>query len=118
MFDAAAPHIRPDQTVIISGHLSFGALYLARKLAERGITVADRCLGNDGDDWAAARPTQVRIANIRKRSTLLRFREARKDGLAVCQELFGDRFVPRPISSLSRSRTLTRKTTWGSRSST
>src|SRR5215216_6326407 len=34
VFDAAAPHIRPGQMVAISGHLSFGALYLARKLAD------------------------------------------------------------------------------------
>src|SRR4051812_48232097 len=37
VFDAAAPHIKAGQTVIISGHLSFGALYLARKLADRGV---------------------------------------------------------------------------------
>src|SRR5687767_540452 len=27
--DTAAPHLRPDQTVLISSHSSFGALYLS-----------------------------------------------------------------------------------------
>lgn len=36
-FDAAAPHIREGQPLIISSHLSFGALYLNRWLTARGI---------------------------------------------------------------------------------
>src|SRR5439155_19761408 len=33
--DAPAPHLRQGQPVIISSHLSFGALYLSRLLAAR-----------------------------------------------------------------------------------
>ena len=39
VLDAIAPHLTPEQTVIISSHGSFGALYLSRLLAGRGITV-------------------------------------------------------------------------------
>jgi opine dehydrogenase len=37
VLDAAAPHLRDGQPIIISSHLSFGALYLSRLLARRGI---------------------------------------------------------------------------------
>ncbi|HMB47109.1 MAG TPA: NAD(P)-binding domain-containing protein, partial [Afifellaceae bacterium] len=40
VMDAIAPHIRAGQTVLISSHASFGALYLNRLLAKRGIDVA------------------------------------------------------------------------------
>ncbi|MGO4781288.1 hypothetical protein AB4084_37970, partial [Lysobacter sp. 2RAB21] len=35
--EATAEHLREGQPVIISSHASFGALYLSRLLAERGI---------------------------------------------------------------------------------
>lgn len=37
VIDAAAPHIRHGQPVIVSGHLSFGALYLSKRLAARNV---------------------------------------------------------------------------------
>src|SRR5262245_11357717 len=39
VLDAMAPHLRPGQPVIISSHMSFSALYLARLLAARGVTL-------------------------------------------------------------------------------
>src|SRR5580658_2561957 len=39
VMDAMAEHLRPGQPVIISSHMSFSALYLARRLAERDVTV-------------------------------------------------------------------------------
>ena len=39
VFEAIAPHITLTQTVIVSSHASFGALYLSRLLAARSITV-------------------------------------------------------------------------------
>ena len=96
VFDAAAPHIKPGQVVVISGHLSFGALYLARKLADRGLQIPIIAWGTTVTTGRQLGPTQVRIANIRKRVDVATLpTEASKHGLAVCQELFGDRFVPR-----------------------
>ncbi|WP_204325136.1 hypothetical protein, partial [Stenotrophomonas maltophilia] len=37
--DQAAPHLREGQTVIVSSHASFGALYLSKLLAARGISL-------------------------------------------------------------------------------
>ena len=45
VMDALAEHLQPGQPVIISSHMSFSALYLAHRLAARGVTVADRRLG-------------------------------------------------------------------------
>ena len=43
VMDEAAPHLSRGQTVIISGHLSFGALYLARLLEDRGVSCRSWC---------------------------------------------------------------------------
>ncbi len=37
VMDAVAPHVAPGQPIIVSSHASFGALYLARLLAARGV---------------------------------------------------------------------------------
>ncbi len=96
VFDAAAPQIKPEQVVVISGHLSFGALYLARKLADRGLQIPIIAWGTTVTTGRQLSPTQVRIANIRKRVDVATIpTEASEHGLAVCQELFGDRFVLR-----------------------
>ena len=96
VFDAAAPHIEPGQVVVISGHLSFGALYLARKLADRGLQIPIIAWGTTVTTGRQLGPTQVKIANIRKKVDVATVpTRASKHGLAVCQELFGDRFVPR-----------------------
>lgn len=39
VLDALLPHLTTRHSVIISAHLSFAALYLAKKLAERGIEI-------------------------------------------------------------------------------
>lgn len=38
-FDAAVPHLKSGQPVIVSSHSSFGALYLSKRLAERGVSL-------------------------------------------------------------------------------
>ena len=96
VFDAAAPHIGPGQVVVISGHLSFGALYLAKKLAERELQVPITAWGTTVTTGRQPGPTQVKIANIRKKVDAATVPTRASDhGLAVCRELFGDRFVPR-----------------------
>jgi opine dehydrogenase len=95
VFDAAAPHIRPDQTVIISGHLSFGALYLSRKLAERGISAPIAAWGTTVTTGRQRSLTEVNLGLRAKVDVATVPAKAAEDGLAVCRELFGDRFVPR-----------------------
>jgi opine dehydrogenase len=93
VFDAIADHLHAGQTVIISAHLSLGALYLQRLLAQRGIalpvvgwsTTLLRARKTDGHT--------IRIATIRKKVDIgVVPAGLSKKGLAVCQDLFGDHF--------------------------
>jgi opine dehydrogenase len=96
VFDAMAPHLMADQIVLISGHLSFGALYLAKRLAERGVSVPIVAWGTTVTTGRQRGPTSVNVANLRKKvdvATVPLSDSAR--GLDICKELFGDRFVPR-----------------------
>ncbi len=96
VFDAAAPHITKDQIVIISGHLSFGALYLAKKLAARGLEVPIVAWGTTVTTGRQRGPAEVNVSNIRKKVDIATVPVSAIDrGLKVCQELFGDRFVVR-----------------------
>jgi opine dehydrogenase len=96
VFNAMAPHLKAGQIVLISGHLSFGALYLARRLAERGMSVPIVVWGSTVTTGRKRGDTEVNVGNLRKKvdiATLPLSAAAR--GLAICQALFGDRFVPR-----------------------
>ena len=48
VLDAIAPYITPAQTVIISSHASFGALYLSRAARRSRRGRPDRRMGDDG----------------------------------------------------------------------
>ncbi len=95
--DAIAPHLRADQAVIISSHASFGALYLANALAARGITIpivawgTTLATGRQSPDY-----TTALVNTVRARIDIATVPESLTDeGLALCQRLFGDRFVVR-----------------------
>lgn len=97
VFDAAVPHLREGQPVIVSSHSSFGALYLARQLAGRGVRLpivvwgTTLLTGRQQPDG-----TSVQVNTVRQKidvATLPRSEAAR--GKALCSELFGDRFVER-----------------------
>ncbi|WP_163270948.1 NAD/NADP octopine/nopaline dehydrogenase family protein [Chelativorans alearense] len=95
-FDAIAPHIRPDQAVIISSHASFGALYLSRLLAARGITVPIVAWGTTAVTGRQPSLTEVNVNTVRSKIDLCTVPESLSDeGLALCRRLFGDRFVQR-----------------------
>lgn len=96
VLDAIAPYIRPEQTVIISSHASFGALYLSRLLAARGLVVPIVAWGTTVVTGRQSSPTSVNVNTLRKKVDLATLPASRSaDGLAVCQTLFGDRFVDR-----------------------
>jgi opine dehydrogenase len=96
VMDAALPHLAPGQTVIISGHLSFGALYLAHGLAGRGVRAPIVVWGTTVTTGRRTGPTSVRISNIRAKVDVASLpADASEAGLATCRALFGDRFVPR-----------------------
>lgn len=96
VMDAIAPHLTADQTVLVSSHASFGALYLSRLLAERGITAPIVAWGTTIVTGRRQGPTTVQVSTIRDKvdvATLPAGRSAH--GLALCRALFGDRFVDR-----------------------
>jgi opine dehydrogenase len=96
-FDAALPHLKSGQPVIVSSHSSFGALYLSKRLAERGVSLpiivwgTTLLTGRQQPDGASVSVNTVRqkidVATLPK--------AAAAEGKALCTELFGDRFVER-----------------------
>lgn len=96
VLDAIAPYIRPEQTVIISSHASFGALYLSRLLAARGLVVPIVAWGTTVVTGRQSSPASVNVNTLRKKVDLATLPASRSaEGLAICQRLFGDRFVDR-----------------------
>jgi len=96
VFDALAPHIRSDQIVLISSHASFGALYLAKLLAARGIVVPIVAWGTTVTSGRQPSPVEAQVNTVRSKVDICTVPAARSaEGLACCQALFGDRFVER-----------------------
>lgn len=96
VFDRAAPFLKSGQTVIVSGHLSFGALYLRRLALARGVDVTVVAWGTTVTTGRKRSPTHVHVNNLRKRVDIASVPvDAGPKSLALCQELFGDRFVLR-----------------------
>jgi opine dehydrogenase len=96
VFDAIAPHIRADQIVLISSHASFGALYLARLLAARGIVVPIVAWGTTVSTGRRPSAVEVSVNTVRSKVDVCTVPASRSaDGLAACRKLFGDRFVER-----------------------
>lgn len=93
VIEALIPFIHQNHTVVISGHLSFAALFLARRLADRGLEIPIVA-------WSTTLLTSKQrglntfnIGTIRGKvdmATLpVNFADA---GHATCANLFGDRF--------------------------
>ena len=96
VLDAAAPVLRDGQPVIFSSHASFGALYLSRRLAARGVSVPIVAWGTTVTTGRVTGPAEVTVATVRKKIDIATLpAEAIEAGHALCTELFGDRFVPR-----------------------
>ena len=93
-FDALAPVLAPGQTVIVSSHASLGGLYLRRLLAGRDVPVVA---------WGTTVVTGRRtgalastLSNVRSKVDVATVPGAAAwPALALCQALFGERFVPR-----------------------
>lgn len=96
VMDAIAPHLRPGQPVIISSHASFGALYLSKLLAARGVRTTIVAWGTTLVTGTRPSATSVRVNTVRRKVDLAAVPQAAgDDALALCTALFGDRFVLR-----------------------
>jgi opine dehydrogenase len=96
VLDAAAPHLRGEQTVVFSSHMSLAALYLAELLRKRGVATPIAALGTTVVTGRQTAPDAVTVGTIRTRLDVAVLPEsAAARGIAVCRALFGDRFVAR-----------------------
>lgn len=97
VMEAAAPHLRLGQTVMISSHTSFSGLYLSKLLAARGVEVPIVAWGTTVTAGRQTGDAAVNVAVVRARVDAAALPiSASERGLAVCRALFGDRFVERP----------------------
>ena len=97
VMDAAAPHLKEGQTVIVSSHTSFSGLYLSKLLARRGVTVPIVAWSTTVTTGRQRGLSEVSVSNVRKKvdASVLPV-SALERGLSLCRALFGDRFNQRP----------------------
>jgi len=96
VLDALAPHILDGQTVLISSHASFGALYLSRLLAARGVVATIVAWGTTVVTGRRTGPAEVRVNTVRAKVDIATVPQTRSgEGLSACEALFGERFVDR-----------------------
>ncbi|GHC73057.1 NAD/NADP-dependent octopine/nopaline dehydrogenase family protein [Limoniibacter endophyticus] len=94
--DAAAPFLKDGQPVIISSHSSFGALYLSKLLAARGVRLPIIVWGTTLLTGRQKALDHVHIATVRQKIDVAAVpHSALDDAHALCTQLFGDRFVKR-----------------------
>lgn len=94
--ETAAAHLREGQPIIISSHISFGALYLSKLLAARGIRAPIVAWGTTLSTGKQLSFTEVHVGTVRAKVDMASLPEsATNEGHALCTELFGDRFVKR-----------------------
>lgn len=96
VLEAAAPHLRSEQVVVFSSHLSLAALYLARLLHSRGVQPAIAALGTTVLTGRQTAPDAVTVRLIRSKIDVAVLPEAETTrAINICQTLFGDRFTVR-----------------------
>lgn len=96
VMEAAAPHLRPGQTVIVSSHTSFSALYLSKLLAARRVRIPIVVWGTTLVTGRQRGPAKVHVATVRQRLDLATVPDTDVEhGFEICVALFGERFVKR-----------------------
>ena len=104
VLDGLAAALRPGQPVMISGHLSFGALYLAKLLAARGVSAPIVAWGTTVVSGRRTAPGCVRVSSVRTEVDIATVLPAdAAPMLALCQTLFGERFRMRGLLAVALS---------------
>ena len=119
VMDTIAPHLRAGQTVLISGHLSFGALHLSRLLAGRGVEVPIVVWGTTVTTGRRSGAANVTVNNVREQVDVA----VVPDGATAAGVSCAGRCSATGSGSArgcwrSRSATSIRRTTWQSRCAT
>ena len=93
VLDEVAAAVRPGQPVLISGHLSFAALYLSKLLAERRVAAPIVAWGTTAVSGRRTAPGCVRVSSVRAEVDMAALPDAQAEPmLALCRVLFGERF--------------------------
>ncbi len=93
VIDAALPHLRDGQTVIVSAQLSFSANYCAGQLAARGIAAPVVAWATTALLGRRTGPRSVTIGGLRSMLEMAVIpKVAALPSLALCESLFGRRF--------------------------
>ncbi len=96
VIDAMAPHLRPDQPVVFSSHMSFSLLYLLQRRAEHGPAPQVIAWGTTVVTGRQTGPAAVTVSNIRAKVDMAVLPSAAvAEAKDLCTTLFGDRFVSR-----------------------
>lgn len=94
--DAIGAHLREGQPVIISSHASFGALYLSKLLAARGVRAPIIAWGTTLTTGRKIGQAAVNVGSLRSKIDIATVPQSDiEEGHALCTALFGDRFVRR-----------------------
>lgn len=94
VLDSLLPFIEPRHAIIISGHLSFAGLYLAKRLAERGIDVPIIAWSTTVLTCKIRSVNEIRVGAIRSKVDMAAIPIGHVwRGRTVCSDLFGDRFT-------------------------
>lgn len=96
VMDAAAPHLATGQVVIISSHASFSGLYIARHISRRNLDLPVVVWGTTVTAGRRTGDASVHVSTIRAKVDIATIPIASSErGMAVCRDLFGDRFIQR-----------------------
>ncbi|AWV05619.1 NAD/NADP octopine/nopaline dehydrogenase (plasmid) [Burkholderia sp. JP2-270] len=92
--ESLIPHIGARHMVVISGHLSLVALYLAKRLAERGLDIPIAAWSTTVLTCKSQSTTQIRVGAIRTKVDMAALPVRHADRVhKTCVSLFGDRFL-------------------------
>lgn len=93
VMERLAPHLASQQLVIVSGALSLSPLYLSKLVCARGVRPTIACFGTTVLTARKTGEASVSINVLRARLDVAAIPASEgARALAVCQQLFGDRF--------------------------
>ena len=94
VIDALVPHLERRHSIIISGHLSFAALYLSKMLAVRGIVIPVIAWNTTALTAKMPSPDDVlKIGTIRRKIRMACIpSDLSEDAGRLCRQIFGDVF--------------------------
>jgi opine dehydrogenase len=96
VIEAIVPHLRPDQPVVFSSHMSFSMLYLLQRRAAHGPAPQVIAWGTTVVTGRQVGEAEVLVSNIRAKVDMTVLPSAAgAEAMALCTSLFGDRFVLR-----------------------